>query len=258
MTQYIQITRLGVIYKSKRKAIPALNDVSLDIAENQFVSILGPSGCGKTTFLKVIGNLIYPSSGSIRIGGETADKARLARKIGFVFQKPVLLPWRSVIHNIRFPAEIIGDAVLKKDTERLEKIIDLVGLHDFKDQYPSELSGGMQQRVAIARALIFNPSLLLMDEPFGALDEIVREKMNLELLRIWQRIKQTIIFVTHCISEAIFLSDKVVVLSKRPGHVVEVLNVPFSRPRHPDLQYSLEFVSLMKKTHGLLRANGKE
>ena len=177
-------------------SLHALKDISLEVKEGEFISVVGPSGCGKTTLLKILGGLIAPSRGSLSVKGNSIDVAVKRRDFGFVFQNPVLLPWRNVLQNVELPLEVIGDGTPFAESE---KLLELVGLEKFGDYYPSTLSGGMKQRVAIARALVYNPDILLMDEPFGALDELIRERLNLELLKIWQETKKTIIFVTHSI-----------------------------------------------------------
>lgn len=206
--------------------ISAIEDISLEVKKGEIVSIIGPSGCGKTTLLKTIAGLLKPTKGYVNLNHE---------HISIMFQKSVLLKWRTVKENIQLPFELEGK---KKD---VDSIIELVGLKGFENSYPLELSGGMQQRTALARALITEPELLLMDEPFGSLDEIKRNELNLELLRIWKKLKTTIIFVTHSISEAVFLSDRVIILSERPGKVKEVVDIKLSRPRVLDIKESLEF-----------------
>ncbi|MBM3253445.1 MAG: ABC transporter ATP-binding protein [Candidatus Omnitrophica bacterium] len=250
----IKVKQACVTYKTKTGRIEALCDINLSVRDNEFVSILGPSGCGKTTLLKVIGGLINPSNGKVQIKGKSVEVIRKNREIGFVFQNPALLPWRTVWGNVYLPLEIIGINPSSRGEidNRIMKMLELVGLSGFKDNHPHELSGGMQQRVAIARALIFNPSILLMDEPFGALDEITRDRLNLELLRVWENMKHTVIFVTHSIREAVLLSDRIVVLSKRPGKIVSILEVNLPRPRKTSSRYTEEFLSIAKEAHRLL------
>jgi NitT/TauT family transport system ATP-binding protein len=219
-------------------SLHVLDNVGLQANEGEFVSVVGPSGCGKTTLLKILGGLLQPSGGSISVKDSSIDVAVKRRDFGFVFQNPVLLPWRTVLQNIQLPLEIIGD---KTPFAESEKLLELVGLEDFSDYYPAALSGGMKQRVAIARALVFNPDILLMDEPFGALDELTRERLNLELLRIWQETKKTIIFVTHSISEAVFLSNRVVVLSERPAKIGGVRKIELPFPRTSGIKLSKEY-----------------
>ncbi len=246
----IEIDDVTVTYRSKNGAITeALKPTSLSIGENQFVSLVGPSGCGKTTLLKVIGDLLQPTRGTIRIEGSPASDLRRARQIGNMFQDPVLLPWRTVASNIEFLARIAGKRIAPSETEHLA---GLVGLQGFLDRYPHELSGGMKQRAAIARALALDPRLLLMDEPFGALDEITRHRMNTELLRIWSENRKTVVFVTHSLSEAVFLSDRVIVFSARPGRVVADVAVPLPRPRTSEMRFNPESVDLVARLHGYL------
>lgn len=208
--------------------VEALRDVNLIVKKGELVALIGPSGCGKTTLLKLIGGLLEPTDGTIHIDHLTAVEARKARKFGFVFQDPTLLPWRSVKANVQLPGEVFKDDSVKNRTQEL---IDLVGLTGFENALPHELSGGMQSRVAIARALTFNPDVLLMDEPFGDLDEITRDRMNFELLRVRHETGVTIVMVTHSIPEAVLLADRVVVLSELPGTVKEEMAIPLKRPR---------------------------
>ncbi|MEP6827126.1 MAG: ABC transporter ATP-binding protein, partial [Aestuariivirga sp.] len=208
--QVISAHDLGLIFEAADGAVEALSDINLDVFEGQFVSLIGPSGCGKTTLLRAIANLENPTSGTLTVNGMGAEAARLARAYGYVFQAPALLPWRTVADNVKLPLEIMGfDDV----AGRVARNLELVNLGGFEKKFPWQLSGGMQQRVSIARALAFDPKLLLMDEPFGALDEIVRDKLNQQLLELWARTKKTIVFVTHSIPEAVFLSTKIVVMS---------------------------------------------
>jgi NitT/TauT family transport system ATP-binding protein len=208
----------------------ALRDVDLSIAEAEFVSLIGPSGCGKSTLLRIIGDLIKPTDGNIVVNGKTARQARKDRDYGIVFQDPVLYDWRTVGRNIALPLEMARWSRAKR-TQRVQEMIELVELSGFEDHHPWQLSGGMQQRVSIARALSFDPALLLMDEPFGALDEMTRERLNMELLRIWEQSGSTIVFVTHSIAEAVFLSTRVVVMSPRPGRISSVISINLPQPR---------------------------
>jgi len=217
--------------------VDALGSVSFTVFPGEFVSIVGPSGCGKTTVLKIIASLIEQSTGEMLFDGDQFDPKK---DLGFVFQKSLLLDWRKVIDNVLLPAEILKLDIKSLRNKAME-LLELVGLKGFENRYPYELSGGMQQRVSIARALIHNPKLLLMDEPFGALDAITREKMNSELLRIWRESKKTVIFITHEISEAVFLSDRVIVLSARPSRMVNSLNINLKRPRSHDMKILQDF-----------------
>ena len=225
--------KLSVRFGEGERSTLALSDVDLTIGQGDFVSLIGPSGCGKTTLLRAIADLVQPSSGLLRVNGMTPGAARLARAYGYVFQAPALLPWRTVARNIMLPLEIMGLPAERRRAEAAH-YIDLVGLKDFARKFPWQLSGGMQQRVSIARALSFKPSLLLMDEPFGALDEITRDGLNLHLRELWMRNGLTCVFVTHSIPEAVFLSTHIVVMSARPGRIVEV--IPSDLPRQRALE----------------------
>jgi NitT/TauT family transport system ATP-binding protein len=208
----------------------ALEGIDLAVEEREFVSLIGPSGCGKSTLLRIVGDLIEPSAGTVTVNGKPARKARIDRDYGIVFQDPVLYDWRTVAKNVALPLEMAGWSRQKR-AERVREMLELVELSGFGDHRPWQLSGGMQQRVSIARALSFDPALLLMDEPFGALDEMTRERMNMELLRIWEASGSTVIFVTHSIAEAVFLSTRVVVMSSRPGRVSDVVPIDLPQPR---------------------------
>ena len=224
--------------KHSFNSLNVLNDISLRIKEGEFVSVIGPSGCGKTTLLKILGGLLPPSHGNITIKDSSLDIAIKRRDFGFVFQNPVLLPWRTVLQNIELPLEIIGDQTPFAESE---KLLELLGLKGFGKYYPKALSGGMKQRVAITRALVFNPDILLMDEPFGALDELTRERLNLELLKIWEQTHKTIIFITHSIFEAVFLSNRVIVLSERPAKIDEIKEIDLPFPRTIAVKQSKEY-----------------
>lgn len=215
---------------SRGEAVLALSDVSLDIHQGEFISLIGPSGCGKTTLLRLIADLLQPTSGTLTVRGKPAAQARQNREYGFVPQAATLYDWRNVIKNVELPLEIMNMPKAERE-QRAAELLALVGLSDFHKKYPWQLSGGMQQRVSIARALSFKPSILLMDEPFGALDEMTRERLNGELLNIWRNTKTTIIFVTHSIQEAVFLSTRVVVMSPRPGRISKILPVDLPYPR---------------------------
>lgn len=245
----IQIKNVSMIYKNKNENeedILALTDVNLEIREGEFISLLGPSGCGKTTLLRIIADLLQPTSGSVSIYGQSPRDIRLQQKYGIVFQNPVLYDWRTVRRNVCLPMEIMG--IQKKErTSRIDQTLDLVGLRNFGNKYPFELSGGMQQRVGIARALALDPEFLLMDEPFSALDEFTREKLNEDLLKIWRKTNKTVIFVTHNISESVFLSDRVVVLSPHPGRVSAVVDIDLPRPRENSIREVPEFYEYVSK-----------
>jgi NitT/TauT family transport system ATP-binding protein len=231
----------------------ALEAIDLDIRRGEFVSLIGPSGCGKSTLLRIIGDLIRPTRGEVVVNGKPADRARRDRDYGMVFQAPVLFEWRTVEENVKLPLEVQGTGSAQR-TARAREMLDLVELGDFLKHYPYQLSGGMQQRVAIARALAFEPAILLMDEPFGALDEMTRERMNSEVLRIWEQTGTTIVFVTHSIPEAVFLSSRVVVMSARPGRIVRVIDV--DRPRNEDSRESRRYFELVTEVRETLRRSG--
>ena len=235
----IEVAGVSKIFQGE-VALEALREVSIDIAPGQFVSFVGPSGCGKSTLLKLIGGLLEPSSGRINVDGREVTQPR--RDIGVMFQTPVLFPWRTVLENVLLPIEVFG-LDPRAATGKARDILRLVGLEDRERAYPRELSGGMQQRAALSRVLVIDPPIILMDEPFGALDEFTRERMNLELLRIWQERRQTIVFVTHSIAEAVFLSDRVVVMGTAPGRVLAVRDVPLERPRSIELMKSPQFAA---------------
>jgi NitT/TauT family transport system ATP-binding protein len=230
----------------------ALQSIELEFQPGEFISLIGPSGCGKSTLLRVIGDLIQPTEGKAVIGGKSAHQARLDRDYGMVFQEATLMDWRTVEKNVSLPLEMMGwDRAARRD--RVRELLELVELTGFESHYPWQLSGGMQQRVAIARALTFKPSLILMDEPFGALDEMTRDRLNLELLRIWEATKATVVFVTHSIAEAVFLSSRVVVMSARPGRVQKVVDVDLGYPRTNDTREETRFFELATEVRELLR-----
>jgi NitT/TauT family transport system ATP-binding protein len=245
----------GVSKKFGQGGVVAIEGIDLEIGEREFVSLIGPSGCGKSTLLRIIGDLIQPSRGEVTVKGKTAHRARLGRDYGIVFQDAVLFDWRTVAKNISLPLEMMGwDR--RKRAERVKELVDLVELTGFEGHHPWQLSGGMQQRVSIARALSFDPALLLMDEPFGALDEMTRERLNLELLRIWEASGSTVVFVTHSISEAIFLSTRVVVMSARPGRIVGVVDIDLPQPRNAETREEPRFAELIREVRRLLRRGG--
>jgi NitT/TauT family transport system ATP-binding protein len=233
----------------------AIEGIGLDIRRGEFVSLIGPSGCGKSTLLRVIGDLVPPSRGEVLVNGKPAARARRDRDYGIVFQAPVLFEWRSVEDNVKLPLEVIGRPAAERSA-RAREMLDLVELGEFTKHYPYQLSGGMQQRVAIARALSIEPALLLMDEPFGALDEMTRERMNSEVLRIWERTGTTIVFVTHSIPEAVFLSSRVVVMSPRPGRITKVIDVDLPRPRNVETRESRRYFEIVTEVREALRAGG--
>jgi NitT/TauT family transport system ATP-binding protein len=232
----------------------ALEDISLGIEKGEFVSLIGPSGCGKSTLLRIVGDLIEPTAGTAEVNGKPAHQARLDRDYGMVFQAPVLFDWRTVEANVRLPLEVMGEAVGADKDRRVREMLDLVGLADFTRHHPHQLSGGMQQRVAIARALVFEPALLLMDEPFGALDEMTRERLNGEVLKVWARTGTTVIFVTHSIPEAVFLSTRVVVMSPRPGRISQVIDIDLPQPRTEETRESERYFELVTQVREALRA----
>jgi NitT/TauT family transport system ATP-binding protein len=234
-----------------------LQDISFSIQDKEFVSIVGPSGCGKSTLLRLISGLLTPTSGTISVRGKTPLEAQRDVDFGFVFQEPVLFPWLNAIGNVILPIQILGSRSPLHGTDlqaRAEKLLGDVELQGFESHYPEQLSGGMKQRVAIARSLISNPPILLMDEPFGALDEFTRDRLNLLLLDVWEKNKATIIFVTHSITEALFLSDRVVVLSARPGRVLTIEKVPFPRPRNFDIRFTTDFIEMTASLRHMLQA----
>jgi NitT/TauT family transport system ATP-binding protein len=248
----VEVEHVSVVYPAKEHTVTALADVSLSIKEGEFVSLIGPSGCGKTTLLRVVADLEQVTSGSVRVNGLSAREARLARAYGYVFQSPALFPWRTVLANVCLPLEIHG---LDKDRARRVALehLERVGLTGFEGKYPWQLSGGMQQRVSIARALGFEPKLLMMDEPFGALDEITRDRLNEQLLRLWEREKRTVVFVTHSIPEAVFLSSRIVVMSPRPGRIVEVIESGLPSDRTLDIRDTAEFVAVAHRVRVALQ-----
>jgi NitT/TauT family transport system ATP-binding protein len=241
-----------VFGRGDQPATVALEGIDLDIGMGEFVSLIGPSGCGKSTLLRIIGDLIEPTRGTAVVNGKPANQARRDRDYGMVFQAPVLFEWRTVEDNVKLPLEIQGASSAKR-TARAKEMLDLVELGDFLGHYPWQLSGGMQQRVAIARALAFEPAILLMDEPFGALDEMTRERMNSEVLRIWERTGTTVVFVTHSIPEAVFLSSRVVVMSARPGRITKVIDVDLPRPRNEDTRETRRYFELVTEVREALR-----
>ncbi len=242
---------VSVRFTTERGTVTALDGVSLSIKAGSFLTMLGPSGCGKSTLLRVIADLVPPSAGSVAVLGEPPGVARSNRDIGFVFQDAALLPWRTALQNVTLPLEVGGDAA-RPGKRSPQELLELVGLGGWENAFPHELSGGMRQRVAIARALVSDPKLLLMDEPFGALDEITRDRLNEELLGVWESTGTTIVFVTHSIYEAVFLSQQVLVLAARPGRVRELVDIDLPLPRHLRLRETPEFVRLAGRLRQIL------
>ena len=255
MTQEPTIDAKGLhlTFETNDGPVHALQDVNLEINKGDFVSFIGPSGCGKTTFLRCIAGLETPTSGHISVNGLTPDEARRARAYGYVFQAAGLYPWRTIGGNIRLPLEIMGFSKFEM-AQRVERVLELVDLTGFDKKFPWQLSGGMQQRASIARALAFDADILLMDEPFGALDEIVRDHLNEQLLQLWARTEKTIGFVTHSIPEAVYLSTKIVVMSPRPGRITDVIDSSLPKERPLDIRDSPEFISIAQRVRDGLRA----
>jgi NitT/TauT family transport system ATP-binding protein len=248
----IEINGLSLRFDTDDGPVQALSDVNLKVARGEFVSFIGPSGCGKTTLLRAVADLENPTSGSIRVNGMSPREARAGRAYGYVFQAPALYPWRTVARNIALPLEIMGFSRAERES-RVAKGLELVNLSGFGAKYPWQLSGGMQQRASIARALSFDPDLLLMDEPFGALDEIVRDMLNQQLLRLWDVTGKTVLFVTHSIPEAVFLSTHIVVMSPRPGRIYDVIECDFPRDRALDIRETSEFLAIANRVRQGLR-----
>jgi NitT/TauT family transport system ATP-binding protein len=244
---------ISLTFETADGRVEALSNVGLQVAEGDFVSLIGPSGCGKTTILRVIADLQQPTSGTLLVNGMTPENARLARSYGYVFQAPALFPWRTIEKNIKLPLEIMGFTDNEQKI-RAEHYLSMVNLKGFERKFPWQLSGGMQQRVSIARALSFDPAMLLMDEPFGALDEIVRDHLNEQLLQLWRSTKKTVLFVTHSIPEAVFLSTKIVVMSPRPGRIIDVIDCNFPPDRSLEIRETPEFLKIAQRVRNGLRA----
>jgi NitT/TauT family transport system ATP-binding protein len=242
---------LSLTFTTADGPVYALSGINLKVDDGDFVSFIGPSGCGKTTLLRVIADLEQATSGAISVKGLLPQQARLARAYGYVFQAPGLFPWRNVERNVALPLEIMG---IEGAAEKVRRNLELVNLSGFEKKFPWQLSGGMQQRVSIARALAFDPKLLLMDEPFGALDEIVRDKLNQQLLELWNRTQKTVVFVTHSIPEAVFLSTKIVVMSPRPGRIIDVIETKFPRDRTLDIRETPQFLKVAQRVRERLQA----
>ena len=249
----ISAQKLSLTFQTNDGPVHALKDVSLEISKGDFVSFIGPSGCGKTTFLRCMADLESPTSGDIWINGVSPEEARKLRAYGYVFQHAGLYPWRTIGKNIRLPLEIMGYSKADQ-TERVKRVLDLVDLAGFEKKFPWQLSGGMQQRASIARALAFDADILLMDEPFGALDEIVRDHLNEQLLQLWSKTEKTIAFVTHSIPEAVYLSTKIVVMSPRPGRISDVIESPLPKDRPLSIRESKEFLEIAHRVREGLKA----
>jgi NitT/TauT family transport system ATP-binding protein len=249
----VEANAISLRFETADGPVDALSNVSLQIAEGEFVSFIGPSGCGKTTMLRVIADLQQPTSGTLLVNGMTAENARLARSYGYVFQAPALFPWRTIEKNLKLPLEIMGFSESEQRI-RAERYMSMVNLKGFERKFPWQVSGGMQQRVSIARALSFDPAMLLMDEPFGALDEIVRDHLNEQLLQLWRSTEKTVLFVTHSIPEAVFLSTKIVVMSPRPGRIIDVIDCDFPADRSLEIRETPEFLKIAQRVRNGLRA----
>jgi NitT/TauT family transport system ATP-binding protein len=249
----VDIRDVSLTFETSDGKVDALSNVSLQVADGEFVSFIGPSGCGKTTMLRVIADLQQPTSGTLLVNGMSAEQARLERRYGYVFQAPALFPWRTIEKNLKLPLEIMGFSDSEQQ-QRAARYLALVNLTGFERKFPWQLSGGMQQRVSIARALSFDPVLLLMDEPFGALDEIVRDHLNEQLLQLWDKTGKTVLFVTHSIPEAVFLSTKIVVMSPRPGRIIDIIDCNFPRDRTLEIRETPEFLKIAQRVRVGLRA----
>jgi NitT/TauT family transport system ATP-binding protein len=249
----VDVRNVSLTFETADGQVDALSNVSLQIADGEFVSFIGPSGCGKTTMLRVIADLQQATSGTLLVNGMSAEQARLERRYGYVFQAPALFPWRTIEKNLKLPLEIMGFSD-SEQRQRAARYLALVNLNGFERKFPWQLSGGMQQRVSIARALSFDPALLLMDEPFGALDEIVRDHLNEQLLQLWDKTGKTVLFVTHSIPEAVFLSTKIVVMSPRPGRIIDIIDCNFPRDRTLEIRETPEFLKIAQRVRVGLRA----
>jgi NitT/TauT family transport system ATP-binding protein len=249
----VDVRDVSLTFETADGKVDALSNVSLQIADGEFVSFIGPSGCGKTTMLRVIADLQQPTAGTLLVNGMSAERARIERRYGYVFQAPALFPWRTIEKNLKLPLEIMGFSD-SEQKQRAARYLALVNLTGFERKFPWQLSGGMQQRVSIARALSFDPALLLMDEPFGALDEIVRDHLNEQLLQLWDKTGKTVLFVTHSIPEAVFLSSKIVVMSPRPGRIIDVIDCNFPRDRTLEIRETPEFLKIAQRVRVGLRA----
>ena len=253
----ISVKDVDLIFETNDGPVQALRNVSLEVEKGDFVSFIGPSGCGKTTLLRAIAALEIPTKGNLTVNGKSPDSARIDREYGYVFQAAGLYPWRTVEGNIKLPLEIMGYSKVEKK-ERIQKVIELVELKGFEKKFPWQLSGGMQQRASIARALAFDANILLMDEPFGALDEIVRDRLNSELLDLWRQTKKTICFVTHSIPEAVFLSTKIVVMSPRPGRITDTIQSTLPLKRNLNIRDSQEFIKIAQRVREGLKSGHQD
>ena len=253
----ISVKDVDLIFETNDGPVQALRNVSLEVEKGDFVSFIGPSGCGKTTLLRAIAALEIPTKGNLTVNGKSPDSARIDREYGYVFQAAGLYPWRTVEGNIKLPLEIMGYSKTEIK-ERIQKVIELVELKGFEKKFPWQLSGGMQQRASIARALSFDANILLMDEPFGALDEIVRDRLNSELLDLWRQTKKTICFVTHSIPEAVFLSTKIVVMSPRPGRITDTIQSTLPSKRDLNIRDSQEFIKIAQRVREGLRSGHQD
>jgi NitT/TauT family transport system ATP-binding protein len=249
----VDVRDISLTFATSDGKVDALSRINLQIADGEFVSFIGPSGCGKTTLLRLIADLEQPTSGSLAVNGIAPEQARLKRQYGYVFQAPALYPWRTLESNVMLPLEIMGYSAAER-RERARRYLALVNLSGFERKFPWQLSGGMQQRASIARALSFDPALLLMDEPFGALDEISRDHLNEQLLQLWDKTGKTVVFVTHSIPEAVFLSTRIVVMSPRPGRIIDIIPCNFRRDRTLDIRETPEFVAIAHRVRAGLRS----
>jgi NitT/TauT family transport system ATP-binding protein len=257
MTEQAVVSMRGVSKVFEKAGVTALEEIDVEVGKGEFISLIGPSGCGKSTLLRIVGDIVEPSAGEISVNGKPARRARLDGDYGIVFQAPVLYDWRTVAKNIALPLEMLGWNRARR-TQRVREMVELVELGGFENHHPWQLSGGMQQRVSIARAFSFSPALLLMDEPFGALDEMTRERLNNELLRIWAETQSTVIFVTHSISEAVFLSTRVVVMSPRPGRISGTVAIDLPQPRTAETREEPRFFELVTEVRELLHKIGAD
>jgi NitT/TauT family transport system ATP-binding protein len=248
----VQVDQVSLDFATKDGIVSALSEVDLSIEKGEFVSFIGPSGCGKTTLMRVLADLETPTAGQVRVNGMTPAQARQERAYGYVFQAPALLPWRTVQDNVMLPLEIMGKSKAQQ-LQLAQQYLQLVNLTGFENKFPWQLSGGMQQRVSIARALSVEPQLLFMDEPFGALDEITRDHLNEQLLRLWQQTQKTVVFVTHSIPEAVFLSSRIVVMSPRPGRIIDVIDCNLPLDRTLDIRETKEFLAIAHRVRQGLR-----